>query len=228
MRLKSFCADPAAIAGYAPLLTEDGRSFGVSGLRPDAGAFAARLTGVATREAAEALKGTRLYVPRERLPALGDDEFYHADLIELAVVDAGGASLGTVRAVLDHGAGDLLEIAQPGSPELLLPFTRAVVPTVVSGGAADRGRPTFGPISDRQAWTARVLTLFPEMFPGPLGHSLIGRALEEGLWRLEVRNIRDVATDRHRTVDNLYAGGRRGRDGDAGGRRGGGAGCGGA
>ena len=53
-----------------------------------------------------------------------------------------------------------------------------------------------------EPWTARVLTLFPEMFPGPLGHSLTGRALEEGLWRLEARNIRDVATDRHRTVDD--------------------------
>ena len=130
VRLKSFCADPAAIAGYGPLVAEDGRSFGVSGLRPIQGAFAARLTGVATREAAEALKGTRLYAPRDRLPPLGDDEFYHADLIGLAVVDAGGAPLGSVRAVLDHGAGDILEIARPGAPDLLLPFTRAVVPTV--------------------------------------------------------------------------------------------------
>ena len=56
-------------------------------------------------------------------------------------------------------------------------------------------------------WTARVLTLFPEMFPGPLGHSLTGRALAAGLWRLEPRNIRDVATDRHRTVDDTPAGG---------------------
>ena len=56
-------------------------------------------------------------------------------------------------------------------------------------------------------WTARVLTLFPEMFPGPLGHSLTGRALADGLWRLEARNIRDVATDRHRTVDDTPAGG---------------------
>lgn len=56
-------------------------------------------------------------------------------------------------------------------------------------------------------WTARVLTLYPEMFPGPLGHSLTGRALREGLWRLEPRNIRDAATDRHRTVDAPPAGG---------------------
>jgi 16S rRNA processing protein RimM len=130
VRLKSFCAEPAAIAAYAPLLTEDGRSFGVKLLRPIPGAFAARLTGVATREAAEALKGTRLYAPRDRLPPLPEDEFYHADLIGLAVFDAGGAPLGTVRAVLDHGAGDILEIARAGAPDLLLPFTRAAVPTV--------------------------------------------------------------------------------------------------
>jgi len=130
VRLKSFCAEPAAIAGYAPLLTEDGRSFGVRLVRPITGAFAARLTGVETREAAEALKGTRLYAPRDRLPSLPEDEFYHADLIGLAVVDTGGSPLGTVRAVLDHGAGDILEIGRPGAPDLLLPFTRAVVPTV--------------------------------------------------------------------------------------------------
>lgn len=130
VRLKSFCADPAAIAGYGALATADGRSFEVKLLRPIAGAFSARLTGVATREQAEALKGTRLYVPRERLPALPEDEFYHADLIGLTVVDTGGATLGVVRAVLDHGAGDILEVARPGQEELLLPFTRAVVPTV--------------------------------------------------------------------------------------------------
>lgn len=135
VRLKSFCADPEAIAGYGPLVTEDGRSFAVRLVRPIPGAFAARLTGVATREQAEALKGTRLYAPRDRLPPLADDEYYHADLIGLAVYDTGGARLGTVRAVLDHGAGDILEVARPGAPELLLPFTRAVVPTVdLAGG----------------------------------------------------------------------------------------------
>ena len=58
-----------------------------------------------------------------------------------------------------------------------------------------------------ELWTARVLTLSPEMFPGPLGPSLTGRAHEAGLWRLETRNIRDLATDRHRTVDDTPAGG---------------------
>jgi 16S rRNA processing protein RimM len=130
VRLKSFCADPAAIATYAPVVAEDGRSFDLTLTRPLQGAFAARLTGVTTREAAEALKGTRLYAPRDRLPPLDEDEYYHADLIGMEVVDAGGAILGRVRAVHDHGAGDVIEVARPGRAELTLPFTRAVVPTV--------------------------------------------------------------------------------------------------
>lgn len=131
VRLKSFCAEPEAIADYAPLVTEDGRSFGVRITRPVTGAFAARLTGVQTREQAEALKGTRLYAPRDRLPALGEDEFYHADLIGLSVQDTGGRHLGKVAAVLNHGASDLLEVRGPGLGDgVLLPFTLAAVPTV--------------------------------------------------------------------------------------------------
>lgn len=130
-RVKSFTAEPTAFAGYGPLETEDGaRRFEVRLGRPVSGGFSARLSGVATREAAEALKGVRLYAPRDRLPALPDDEFYHADLIGLAVADAGGAPLGTVRAVDNHGAGDFLDIAQPDGRSLLLPFTREAVPTV--------------------------------------------------------------------------------------------------
>lgn len=127
-RIKSFCAEPADIARYAPLSTEDGRSFDLKITRPIKEGFAVRLSGVATREEAEALRGTRLYAPRERLPTLPDDEFYHADLIGLTVVDAGGAELGRVRAVHDFGAGDVLEVL--GDREWLIPFTRAAVPTV--------------------------------------------------------------------------------------------------
>ncbi|MGR3756318.1 MAG: ribosome maturation factor RimM [Tranquillimonas sp.] len=131
VRLKSFCADPAAIADYGPLTAEDGRSFDLKLMRPIPAGFAARLSGVATREQAEALRGLRLFAPRDRLPALPDDEFYHADLIGLAVLDTGGATLGTVRAVLNHGAGDLLEIHGPDlKAPVLLPFTRDAVPTV--------------------------------------------------------------------------------------------------
>ena len=131
VRLKSFCATPAAIADYAPLNTEDGeRGFSVRITRPVKGGFAARLGGVSTREEAEALKGTRLYAPRDRLPGLPDDEYYHADLIGLAVLDTGGVEIGRVGAVFDHGAGDLIEISRPGQGSLIIPFTRLTVPTV--------------------------------------------------------------------------------------------------
>ena len=130
VRLKSFCAEPAAIATYGPLLAEDGRSYSVSLGPPVTNGISARLSGIDTREAAEALRGQRLYVDRDRLPALPDDEFYHADLIGLEVRDAGGALLGRVAAVLNHGAGDLLEVRPPQGAAILLPFTRAVVPTV--------------------------------------------------------------------------------------------------
>lgn len=134
VRLKSFCAQPEAIAAYAPLWTEDrGRSFAVRLGQSIPNGFSARLTGVATREEAEALKGVRLFADRDRLPALPDDEFYHADLIGLTVLDTGGAELGRVSAVLNHGAGDLLEIQRPGKGSALLPFTLAVVPTVDLG-----------------------------------------------------------------------------------------------
>ena len=132
VRLKSFCADPGAIGSYAPLYSEDGsRSFTVKITRTLNGAMAARLSGIATKEQADALRGLTLYADRAKLPNLPDDEFYHADLIGLEVLDTGGARLGTVQAVHNHGAGDILEVYAPGQrTTLLLPFTRAVVPTV--------------------------------------------------------------------------------------------------
>jgi 16S rRNA processing protein RimM len=132
VRLKSFTADPEAIATYGPLSTEDGaQSYTVRIGRPVKNGFAVRLSGVATKEQADALRGVRLYVARDRLPSLPDDEYYHADLIGLEVVDTGGTVLGQVKAVLNHGAGDLLEIHAPGmAATVLLPFTLAAVPTV--------------------------------------------------------------------------------------------------
>ncbi|MFO7756940.1 MAG: ribosome maturation factor RimM [Roseovarius sp.] len=132
VRLKSFTAIPEDIATYAPLTSEDGtHSFDVTLTGQTSGALTARLSGIATREQADSVRGTRLYVPRSRLPDLPDDEFYHADLIGLEVFDTGGTALGRVRAVLNHGATDLLEIHAPGRSEtVLLPFTREAVPTV--------------------------------------------------------------------------------------------------
>lgn len=129
-RLKSFCADPAAIADYGPFTSDDGTLLDIRVGRPVKGGFAARIKDVRTREAAEALKGTRLFVPRDRLPEPGEDEFYHSDLLGLAVYDTGGILLGKVKAVLDHGAGDLLELALAGGGTALLPFTRDIIPTV--------------------------------------------------------------------------------------------------
>lgn len=132
VRLKSFCAEPKDIASYGALWTEDGaHSYDIKLTRPVKNGFAARLTGVVSKETADELKGTRLYADRNALPSLPDDEFYHTDLIGLEVVDTGGTALGMVKAVLNHGAGDLLEIQLKGGAQTaLLPFTRAVVPTV--------------------------------------------------------------------------------------------------
>lgn len=135
VRLKSFCAEPEDIASYGPLSSEDGRAtWTVKITRPVKNGFAARLSGVMTKEAADALRGARLYVDRDCLPALPDDEFYYTDLIGLQVADTGGTILGKVKAVLNHGAGDVLEVMGPGmkSP-LLFPFTRTVVPTIDLG-----------------------------------------------------------------------------------------------
>ncbi|MDX8351643.1 ribosome maturation factor RimM [Cognatiyoonia sp. IB215182] len=135
VRLKSFCADPAAIADYVPLYTEDGRSFAQIILTGQTkNGFTARIDGIVSKEEADALRNTSLYADRANMPALPDDEFYYADLIGLTVLDTGGATLGVVRNVVDHGAGDLLEIAAPGASDtVLLPFTQAIVPTVDLG-----------------------------------------------------------------------------------------------
>ena len=132
VRLKSFTAHPEDIATYAPLETEDGSmEFSVQIEGAITNGLAARLSRISTKEQADALRGIRLFVPRTRLPALPDDEFYHTDLIGLDVVDTGGTALGRVKAVLNHGAGDLLEIHGPGlKATVLLPFTQQAVPTV--------------------------------------------------------------------------------------------------
>ena len=137
VRLKSFCAQPEAIAAYAPLSDASGRVYPRIRLTGQtSGALTARIDGIATREEAEALKGTELFADRDRMPEPDEEEYYHSDLVGLAVFDTGGAEIGRIRAVQNHGAGDLLEIAVPGrSSTLLLPFTQAVVPTIdLAGG----------------------------------------------------------------------------------------------
>lgn len=132
VRLKSFCAEPSDVGSYGALTTEDGTtSYSVELTRPVKSGYAALLSGVRTKEQADALRGTRLYAPRSVLPALPDDEYYHADLVGLTALDTGGEVIGKVASVANHGAGDILELSGPGLPSgLLIPFTMAVVPTV--------------------------------------------------------------------------------------------------
>ena len=133
VRLWSFTEDPTAVADYGPLETEDGaRRFEIDSLRAGKDFLVARLAGVDTRAAAEQLTNTDLFVPRGRLPAIEEaDTYYHADLIGLTAVTANGGALGTVSAVHNFGAGDIIEIAPAdGGPTLMLPFTQATVPEV--------------------------------------------------------------------------------------------------
>ena len=94
----------------------------------------ARVAGVASRDAAEALRGLRLYVARAALPPPEEEEFYHADLEGLRAEFADGRDFGRVRRVVNYGAGDVLEIEREGE-SALVPFTRAAVPVVdIAGG----------------------------------------------------------------------------------------------
>ncbi len=133
IRITSFTAEPLALAEYGVLLREDGSpGLTLTTARVVKGGVVARAREVETRDQAEALRGLKLFIPRERLPPPEDeDEFYVADLIGLAVVDAAGAALGRIKAVQDFGAGDLLEIAPEGvGATWYLPFTREAVPEV--------------------------------------------------------------------------------------------------
>jgi 16S rRNA processing protein RimM len=132
VRLRSFTSDPAAIADYGPLETEDGRVFEIETLRPAKDHFVARLSGICDRDAASALTNAKLYVPRERLPeTVEPDEFYHADLVGLAVIDRAGNRLGTVVGIHNFGAGDLIEVrTETGGNTQLVPFDTTHVPAV--------------------------------------------------------------------------------------------------
>jgi 16S rRNA processing protein RimM len=136
VKLWTFTEDPFAVTRYGPLATKDGvRQFEVTDAREGKGHLVATLRGVTTRNEAERLNGLELYVAREKLPATDEDEYYHADLIGLAAVTTAGAPLGRVVAIHNFGAGDIIEIAPPNGPTMLLPFSSAVVPTVdISGG----------------------------------------------------------------------------------------------
>jgi 16S rRNA processing protein RimM len=136
VKLWTFTEDPLAVKRYGPLATKDGaRHFEVATARAAKGHLVATLKGIATREEAERLNGIELYIARDKLPATDADEYYHADLIGLAAVNAANEPIGRVIAIHNFGAGDIIEIAPPHGATMLLPFTNAVVPTVdLAGG----------------------------------------------------------------------------------------------
>jgi 16S rRNA processing protein RimM len=136
IRVKSYTQDPLSLADYEGLHDDAGRAFEIVSARPlKDDLLVVRVKNIGDREAAQALTHTKLYIPRENLPPVAEDEFYTRDLIGLRAETAEGALLGTIVAAPNYGAGDILEIAPPAGETLLYPFTRAVVPTVdIAGG----------------------------------------------------------------------------------------------
>ena len=137
VRLKSFTGDPMAIADYPRLTDESGaRAFRILAARPvKDDMLVVRIEGVSDRSAAEKLTNVSLSLAREDLPPADEEEFYHADLIGLRAETRDGSVLGTVAAVQNFGAGDILDVRPEIGESLLLPFTKKVVPVVdVAGG----------------------------------------------------------------------------------------------
>lgn len=132
LRMKSFTEKKDDVAQYKCLSSEDeSRIFNLEVVsHTGKGELIVKVDGVSTREAADLLKGERLYVARSELPDAGEGEFYHADLIGLAAKTVSGKTLGTVRAVFDFGAGDMLEILPKEGTLIMVPFTHEVVPIV--------------------------------------------------------------------------------------------------
>ena len=131
VRLRSFTAEPDAIRGYKPLTDENGeREFAIKIKKATNTYFIALVGGVTTRDQAEALRGTKLFVSRSVLPKLKKRQFYESDLLGLAVKDAQGKDGGKVALVHNYGGGPFLEIAPPEGKAYMLPFTKACVPEV--------------------------------------------------------------------------------------------------
>jgi 16S rRNA processing protein RimM len=131
VRIKSFAMNASDIAAYGPLQSGDGATrFALTVRGTSRGAVLAEIAGIDRREAAEALRGTRLYIPRAALPATAEDEFYHADLIGLGARTADGTAYGVVSGIFDYGAGDVIEIERENDRPVMFPFTREIVPEI--------------------------------------------------------------------------------------------------
>jgi 16S rRNA processing protein RimM len=130
-KVRTFTSDPRAFGAYGPVATATGRILRIVSVRPlKEEDVIVTFAGVADRTSAESLKGTELYVQRSALPVPRDGEFYHADLVGLAVEDESGAQVGRVRGVQNFGAGDLIEIEDDEGDLRFIPFTTEAVPVV--------------------------------------------------------------------------------------------------
>lgn len=137
--IRSFTADPADIAAYGPLESEAGAPLpALTVVRVTPKGVICRFAGISDRTAVEKLRGKELWIARDRLPPPDAGDYYHADLIGLSAVSPKGEAIGTVVAVANFGAGDLLEIRRlPSTLTEFVPFTDAVVPEVdIAGGRA--------------------------------------------------------------------------------------------
>ena len=132
VKITAFTDDPMALLAYSPLLRADGSvGLTLTGARPDKKGVVARAKEITTKEQADALRGLKLHIPRDRLPEPDEDEFYLTDLVGLQARDPSGGVLGAVKSVQNFGADDMLEIAPAaGGPTWYLPFTREAAPEV--------------------------------------------------------------------------------------------------
>ena len=129
VRVRAFTDDPMALRDYAPLTLPDGRAVEIASLRPHKASLVARLKGVDTREAAAALTNLDILAPRDALPEAEEGEFYLDDLIGLRAV-SDGCDWGTVVAVHDFGAGEIVEIKPPKGMTVMIPFSEAAGPAI--------------------------------------------------------------------------------------------------
>jgi 16S rRNA processing protein RimM len=131
VKAKLFTATPDALPRYGELHTKSGRKLKITAFRPSKpGEAVIAFEGISDRDAAEALKGTELFVDRAALPNTDDDEFYHADLIGLEVRDSEGRVLGKVISLHNFGASDVLEFSRPDGDTVLMAFTKQTVPVI--------------------------------------------------------------------------------------------------
>ena len=131
VKLRCFTDAPENVANYGPLLDSDGHElFSIDLAGQTKGGVIAKIDGICDRDAAEALRGTQLFINRDRLPSTDEDEFYHADLIGMSVENPMGRSLGEVCAVHDFGAGDIIEYLTTSGTREMVPFTSENVPAI--------------------------------------------------------------------------------------------------